>query len=141
VGLANISHMVDMPPDMKADFGRIMADLSVAPQPPPHAVTIYSKVKMAKQLFSYISAVSDEGASTLTLADDYVSGRIPSQKMLEIRHRGSYRFLGNAWSMGHMVMRAKKMKNNGPPFEYYHNGPAEVDESELLTSIYFPIKG
>jgi len=141
VGLVNISHMVDMPPDMKADFGRIMADLSVAPQPPPHAVTIYSKVKMAKQLFSYISAVSDEGASTLTLADDYVSGRIPSQKMLEIRHRGSYRFLGNAWSMGHMVMRAKKMKNNGPPFEYYHNGPAEVDESELLTSIYFPIKG
>ena len=141
VGLANTSLVQDMPSDMQADFDRLMRDIAAASCDPKHHLAIYTNVKMSKQRFSYISAVSDESASGLALSDDYVRGRIPSQKMLEIRHRGSYRFLGNAWSMGHMVARAKKMKTNGKPFEYYHNSPNEVAENELLTSVYFPVKG
>jgi len=141
VGLANKSLMEDMPADMQSDFERVMTDFAGATNPPQHYLTVYTKVKTAKQLFSYVCAVSSESADQLELGDRYVRGQIPSQKMLEIRHRGSYRFLGNAWSMGHMVTRAKKIKQNGKPFEYYHNSPTEVEESELLTSIYFPVKG
>lgn len=141
VGLANTSLVQDMPSDMQADFDRLMSDVAGAPCAPKHHLAIYTEVKMSKQRFSYISAVSDESTGELALASDYVHGQIPTQKMLEIRHRGSYHFLGNAWSMGHMVARAKKLKTNGKPFEYYHNSPKEVTENELLTSIFFPVKG
>lgn len=150
VGLARTSYMNDLPADMEVDFERVMQACIETECEPEHTLSIYNKVKLTKELFSYVSAVSvgDVGAvkqnllSSLENASGSVlSGQIKAQKMLHIKHRGSYQYLGNAWAMGHLTLRAKKIKQNGAPFEYYHNDPAETAESDLLTSVYFPIKG
>ena len=89
---------------------------------------------------TYIAAVSDEDLSDLDLDADYIQGKINDAKMLEIKHNGSYEFIGNAWSMGMMTMQAKKIKGSGFPFEQYWNSPLEVKPEELKSSIYFPVK-
>ena len=89
---------------------------------------------------TYIAAISDEDIQEVDLDSDYIKGSINSGKCLEINHDGSYEFLGNAWSMGMMVSRAKKMKVRGHPYEQYWNSPMEVKPEELKTNIYIPVK-
>ena len=149
VGLARTSHMDDMPEHMSADFEQLMQACKRIGSEPAHILSIYNKVKFTKQLFSYTSSVAGvdaealktELASAKLISRKVASGEVKSQKMMQIKHRGSYKYLGNAWSMGHLTIRANKLKHNGAPFEYYHNDPADTPENELLTSIYFPIKG
>lgn len=136
VGLEKTSTMDDMPTEMEALFYRLKNEYGMEAK---HWVSIYPKVNMKTKMFTYISAASDE-CDTSRLGNDYLKGSIKSSKMLKITHRGSYEFLGNAWSMGMMHFRALKLKKAGPPFEYYHNGPHDTAPEDLITDIYFPIK-
>lgn len=89
---------------------------------------------------TYIAAVSDEDLKEVDLGPDYVRGEIASSKALEIKHDGAYDFLGNAWSMGMMYLRAKKMKGKHFPFEQYWNSPMEEEPDNLKTSVFYPVK-
>ncbi len=140
LGLARESHFSEMPDHMTADFQKLMLASEKSDFEPEHVLAVYNKVKLSKQIFYYTSAVSGGKSEVLKAELPLEEGEIPSQKMLEIKHRGSYKYLGNAWAMGHLTLRANKMKQNGSPFEYYHNDPSNTAEDELLTSIYFPIK-
>ena len=124
---------------MEADFQRLMKHCNQNACEPEHVVSVYNKIKLSKLEFTFTSAVGGSALQSLDSAD-YVSGAINTQRMLEIQHRGPYRFIGNAWSLGHLLLRHKKLKLNGPAFEYYHNDPEDTPETDLLTSIYFPIK-
>ena len=95
---------------------------------------------MKTMMVTYIAAISDENVGDLNLGNEYIKGTITNGKMLEIKHNGAYDFLGNAWSMGMMNMRAKKMKAGGDPFEQYWNNPMETAPEDLKTSVYFPLK-
>lgn len=101
---------------------------------------LYPKFNMKTMEVTYIAAVSDEDLQGIDLGTEYIKGRIEDSKMLEIKHNGSYEFLGNAWSMGMMSMQAAKLKGKMMPFEQYWNNPMEVSPEELKTSIYFPLK-
>ncbi len=128
---------------MSADFETMVQACADASIEPGHFFSIYNKVKLSKQIFSYTSAIGGDNVDALTNLPgmpNLVSGEIKSQKMFEIRHRGSYQYLGNAWAMGNTLLRSEKLKQNGAPFEYYHNDPSDTPESELSTSIYFPVK-
>ncbi len=140
VGVSRTSSIADMPGHMQADFQALMQACAKVGCEPAHVVSIYNKVRLSKQLFSYTSAIAGSGVDGIAADLGLASGVVKSQKMLEIKHRGSYQFIGNAWSMGHLTLRANKLKANGAPFEYYHNDPNDTPESELLTSVYFPIK-
>lgn len=143
VGIARTCHLDDMPQKMAKDFKRLGQACGDAPVTPAHYLGVYDKVKLGKQLFSFTSAVAGDKTDSLIdlpCMSDLVAGEIKSQKMFEIKHRGSYQYLGNAWAMGNMLLRAKKLKQNGAPFEYYHNDPDNTPEHELSTSIYFPVK-
>ncbi len=141
LGLPRTSFMHEMPEHMGGDFEKLMSACKEQGFEPEHVLSVYTKVKMSKQLFSYESSVSGVGMEKITDSLVLKPGAIKSQKMLEIKHRGSYQYIGNAWAMGHLTMRAEKLKQNGSPFEYYHNDPSDTAENELLTSVYFPIKG
>ncbi len=140
-GLLRTSPLSEMPQNMAADFEQVLQACVKQGIEPEHVISVYNKVKLSKQIFSYTSAVGGLGLDKLDGIPGLTKGRIKSQKMLEIKHRGSYDYIGNAWSMGHLTLRANKLKQNGVPFEYYHNSPTETAETDLLTSIYFPVKG
>lgn len=140
IGIKRTSDLAEMPDIMQQDFSKIMQQCVDQAVEPEHVLSIYNKVNLSKQLFTYTSAISAESFDVQALGDDVVHGYVRQQEMLEIKHRGSYKFIGNAWTMGNMILRANKMKSNGKPFEYYHNDPADTPERELLTSVYFPVK-
>ena len=140
VGRKRTSSLKDLPKGMAEDFQRIMEDCQRLGKKFQHCAAVYTKQNITKWEMTYISAVSDENLQGVQMDSDYVQGKIPTQKMLEIKHHGSYKFLGNAWFMGMAAVHTQKIKGNGPPFEYYHNDPRTTAESDLLTSIYFPIK-
>ncbi len=127
--------------EMQKDFETIIQDIVVGQGvSAKHWFALYPKLHAKEMSMTYIAAISDEQVDASKLGEQYVAGKIESGKMLEIHHRGAYDFLGNAWSMGMMYLRAKKIKQGGIPFEYYRNSPLEVQPNELETSIYFPVK-
>ncbi len=125
---------------MKMDFGKLMELLEKSGKQAKHWGSLYPKFDMVKQTFTYIAFMSAENLEGVELGAEVVSGEIKDGKVLEIKHRGSYDFLGNAWSMGMMYLRAKKIKQKDVPFEYYWNNPNEVELRDCKTSIYFPVK-
>jgi hypothetical protein len=140
VGIKKTSLMENMPIEMKAAFTEITSTLMPKDKGGKHWISVYPKVNMAKKEFTYIAACSDENLGDLPLPEGWVRGNIESKNMFEIHHLGSYKFLGNAWSMGMMILRAMKMKQKGFPFEYYWNSPMNTPDEKLETSIFFPLK-
>ncbi len=141
IGIQRSVAVADMPAAMAKDFEQLVNDIVVNGQKSAmHWVCIYPKFDMKNMEATYIAAVSDENLADLDLGPDYVTGQIDDARALEIKHNGSYEFLGNAWSMGMMNMQAKKLKGKGFPFEQYWNSPMEMEPDELRTSIYFPLK-
>lgn len=140
VGIKRTTHYKNMPKDMSEDFNKIMKKLESEGRTAKHWFCLYPKVDMGNKMFTYIAAASAENLLDTEFSGEFIKGEIKTTKALEVKHHGSYRFLGNAWSMGMMYFRAKKMKRNGNPFEYYWNNPSNTDEKDLKTSIYFPSK-
>ncbi len=140
VGIQRTSTMEDIAKNMSPDFEKLMKDVQAKGLNPKHWISLYPKFDMKNNSMTYIAAASVEDPEEVDMGSDYVSGKIESGKMLEIKHDGSYEFLGNAWSMGMMYLRAKKMKQKPAPFEYYWNSPQDTKEDDLKTSIYFPLK-
>lgn len=140
VGLKGSATKDNMPKEMSAQFEKLMNDLEKVGAKAEKWIAIYTKVDMKTQTFTWIAAASDEDLKGKNMPQEYTTGEIPSQKMLKIQHKGSYNFLGNAWSMGMMYLQAKKIKQNGKPFELYVNNPQTTKEDDLMTEIYFPVK-
>ena len=141
VGIQHSATISEMKEQMPKDFQKIVDEVVVnRGLSAKHWVTLYPKTSMAKGTMTYIAAVSSENLEGVDFGENTVRGSIASTPALEITHHGSYDFLGNAWSMGMMYLRAKKMKGSGIPFEYYHNSPLEVEPKDLKTSIFFPVK-
>jgi hypothetical protein len=141
VGIQRSVAIADMASVMEKDFQKIVNDIVIGGgKGARHWVCIYPKFDMKNMQATYIAAVSDEDLGDHNLGSSYIKGKINDSKALEIKHDGSYEFLGNAWSMGMMTMRAKKQKGSGYPFEQYWNSPMETAPDDLKTSIYFPLK-
>ncbi len=139
IGKKQTSHMDDMSEDMTEIFTQLMQDLKSTGKDAAHVLTVYPKVNLAKKEFTYVAAISDEALNPNELSQ-YMSGKVNDGHMIQILHKGSYRYLGNAWSMGMMYLRVNKMKQHGKPFELYYNSPHDTPESELLTAVCFPVK-
>jgi predicted transcriptional regulator YdeE len=140
VGVENSGPMEKMPKKMETDFKKLHKLLESNGKSAKQWITIYTNINMKTKTFTWIAACSAEDLEGLDLGSEFVKESINTQKMLKIHHAGSYRFLGNAWSMGMMTVQGMKMKQNGKPFEYYLNNPMETAEDDLMTDIYFPIK-
>ncbi len=140
IGIKSAATIENMPKKMQSDFNKLYNMLESKGKTAKHWISIYTKSDMKNKSFEWIAACSSEELAGIDVGEEFITGTIESQKMLKIHHSGSYTFLGNAWSMGMMYLRAKKLKQNAKPFEYYLNSPMETDEKDLKTDIYFPIK-
>ena len=105
----------------------------------------YPKVDFVTSMFTFRSTIEISKADYDTiekLPEWVVKWSYPAGKAYSLKHHGSYKFLGNAWTGTYMYIRAKKKKLNTkiPPFETYINNPLETAEKDLLTQVSVPIK-
>ena len=141
LGIKRTVSFNEMPENMKKDFEKLERDIVTDRKKNAEKwICIYPKFDMRNMNVTYIAAVSDENLKKEDLGPDYIAGQIQDSNAIEIKHDGSYDFLGNAWSMGMMIMQSNKHKKNGFPFEQYWNNPQNVSPNELKTSVFFPIK-
>lgn len=101
---------------------------------------LYNATDFKTQRCDYTAAVPTYDP---TLVDAPLIAAIrPACKALKVIHAGPYRHLGNAWSLIMAEAKERKLKilKSQPPFERYLNDPTEVDENDLLTEVYLPIK-
>ena len=141
VGIKKTVPFSQLGQEMEKDFARLQSEIAdKLAQQPKHFLSLYPKMDMKNMRMTYIAAVSDEGAQKMELGREYVRGSIKKGKAFEVKHDGPYDFIGNAWSMGMMHLRAKKMRPSGVPFEEYWNDPRQTEPKDLKTSIFFPLK-
>lgn len=140
IGLKRTSTFEEIAQGLATDYGRIYPLLEKTDLKGVRAVAVYLEHDVARNRVTYLAALPQDRLQEADPGPDFVCGRIPAQQMLEIRHRGSYRFLPNAWAMGMMTVQSRgRMKLNSPPFEYYHNDPTTTAERDLVTSVYIPV--
>jgi effector-binding domain-containing protein len=141
VGTRAEAQLSDMADSIASSF-QSLADASVSEQfsISGSPFCIYSSMDMKTQRSGYIAAVPTYDPTPLEAP--YVSAIRPACSALKVIHAGPYRHLGNAWSliMAEAKERKLKIQKSQPPFEKYLNNPAEVDENDLITEIYLPIK-
>ncbi|MDB4223691.1 GyrI-like domain-containing protein [Granulosicoccus sp.] len=141
VGTRAEAQLSDMADSIASSF-QSLADASVSEQfsISGSPFCIYSSMDMKTQRCGYIAAVPTYDPTPLEAP--YVSAIRPACSALKVIHAGPYRHLGNAWSliMAEAKERKLKIQKSQPPFEKYLNNPAEVDENDLITEIYLPIK-
>lgn len=65
----------------------------------------------------------------------------PAGEAFHVEHVGSYRHLGNGWSVANQWVRYKKLKQKRcGTFEIYRNTPLDTPETDLKTDLYLPLK-
>lgn len=68
------------------------------------------------------------------------TGEIPAGKQVFYLHKGSYNTMEPAYHAMMQWIEENGYIPTGVSYEFYYNSPGEVDESELLTKIMFPLK-
>jgi len=136
--------IADIGPSMEETFGRVKSWFdaqSIASS--GNAFSIYHRWNMARGVAEYTAGYPvSEGIIPSEVPKDFVSGNIPACRAEVIRHTGPYRHLGNAWSAGMTRAQANVFRQNHAidPFEVYENDLDSVAETELVTSVHFPVK-
>lgn len=79
-------------------------------------------------------------AAPKSLPSGIEAGHVPELSTYVLEHRGAYHHLGNAWTTGMTMSRAKEFKQGkAPPFEVYVDSPASTPEAERRVAIHFPL--
>lgn len=141
IGIKKDCSIDQMAPEMIADFGKLRSLGEEKELSEFKMATIYHKWNLPKNKVSYTACmVMKEIPSEIPTG--FVSGEIPEVSSYVLRHVGSYRQLGNAWSTLYSMHRNKefKPKKGINPFEIYENNPQTTPEKELITDVYFPVK-
>ena len=67
-------------------------------------------------------------------------GKSYEGRVIRVKHIGSYRDLGRTHDKIAAYLAAFGISRNGDAWESYVSDPTRVDEDELLTYVYYPIK-
>jgi effector-binding domain-containing protein len=142
-GIRTRCKMDEIGQSMKGDFEALANHLENGKLPQPDSVAaLYIQFDFITQDVDYVSAFMYKQKPKLDQDADYEIGSAPGHKALKVVHTGAYKHLGNAWSTAMGARMAHKLRINKkiPMYEVYENDPCEVDDKDLLTSIYAPIR-
>lgn len=140
-GVRNICRLDELGPQMTQSFTTAEAAFSGAGlSHDGDMISVYTKLNIGKGTFDYISGyVVDVSADC---PDGLVEWTTPDTNAYVVSHKGPYRHLGNAWGIANQHVRYKKLKmRKSGDFEIYRTNPDQVDEAEVVTDIYLPLKG
>ena len=101
---------------------------------------LYDNVDFKSRQFTYTAALPID--QKVSVNAPLIYALRPACKALKVVHFGPYRHLGNAWSAIMAEAKAMNVKalKHQPPFEVYLNDPDDVDEADLITEIFLPLK-
>lgn len=142
VGIRTVTTADKIGPQMESDFGKLRDFISEHKLESSHRLfSIYHKWDMVSGTVAYTVGVPLAEVPK-ELPAGFIEAQIPSVPVYTLRHTGSYRHLGNAWSTMYMMQRNKEIKliKKVHPFETYVNNPAEVAEEDLITEIHFAVR-
>ncbi|WP_370977977.1 SRPBCC family protein [Agaribacterium sp. ZY112] len=142
IGIKTQCSCVDVGPSMQRDFNNLEILLKGNEAVGiGKGLSIYHLYDAVQDKVSYTAAFQVEHLPE-SVGGQFITGHIPKLRVYKIAHIGPYRHLGNAWSAMVALARAKLIRcgKQQHPFEIYENKPADVDESELRTSLCFPLK-
>ena len=79
-------------------------------------------------------------AKPLPGKDDVKAGEVPRGKYVSCMYKGPYGMMESTYYEIFEWMEKNNLEPAGVYYEYYHNAPNEVPDSELLTRISIPVK-
>lgn len=104
-------------------------------------ISVYTRFQMKKGIFDTICGHIIGDDVQLPSGSSLVEWSAPAGQAFRVDHIGSYRHLGNGWSVANQLVRHKKLKQQRTgTYEIYRTTPPETAEEELLTEIYLPLK-
>ena len=104
-------------------------------------IAVYTRFLIKEGIFEYILGYAIPETLILPLHSPLKDWKQPKGQALHVRHVGSYRHLGNAWSAANQIARHKRLRlcKTGT-YEIYTTSPNEVPEESLQTDLYLPCK-
>lgn len=140
-GVRNVCRLEEIGPQMTQSFNAAEAAFSGAGiSHDGDMISVYTKLNIGKGTFDYISGYVVDAEATCPA--DLVEWSTAQTNAYVVSHTGPYRHLGNAWGIANQHVRYKKLKmRKSGDFEIYQTTPDQVDESEVVTDIYLPLKG
>lgn len=84
--------------------------------------------------------VNGVSESTPNASDGVQLGKTYAGPVVRVKHVGSYRKLAQTHEKIAAYMAALGMQRNGDAWESYVSDPTRVDEADLLTYVYYPIR-
>ena len=104
-------------------------------------VAVYTQFNMKKETFSYILGKAIPDSLLIPTQSKLKEWKHPACRALHVRHTGSYKHLGNAWSVANRIASHQKLKlNRSACFEIYTNSPVDTPEESLQTDLYLPLR-
>lgn len=140
-GVQNRCKLDEVGPQMEQSFSKVEAAFAGAGlNHDSEMISVYTKLNASKGIFDYISGyVVDASVDCPT---GLVEWSTPDTNAYVVSHKGPYRHLGNAWGIANQHVRYRKLKmRKSGDFEIYRTTPDQVNEAEVMTDIYLPLKG
>ncbi|HMO12505.1 MAG TPA: SRPBCC family protein [Pirellulaceae bacterium] len=104
-------------------------------------IAVYTRFQVKQQVFQYICGYVIPANENVPLDCGLTTWSLPACKAFRVEHIGSYRHLGNGWSVANQIARYRKLKQQRiGTFELYRTTPPTTPEAELATDIYLPLK-
>ena len=104
-------------------------------------IAVYTKFLIKEGVFEYLMGYMIPESLILPTHSSLRDWRQRAGRALHVEHIGSYRHLGNAWSVANQIARYKKLKQcRTGTYEIYTTTPPQTPESLLQTDIYLPLR-
>ncbi len=141
-GVIGSCEVTNVGPSMDAAFGQAKdAFLKNGLSTDGLMMSVYTKFKIAPGVFEYIAGYMIPESVDVPAASGLKVWSLPACRAFRVEHIGSYRHLGNPWSIANQLVRHRKLKQSRVgTFEIYRTTPPETPESELQTDIYLPLR-
>ena len=104
-------------------------------------VAVYTRFKVKQGIFEYLLGRAIPDTLLIPTPSSLKEWKFPQARALHVRHTGSYKHLGNAWSIANRIAEHQKLKlNRSASFEIYTNSPHGNPEESLQTDLYLPLR-
>ena len=104
-------------------------------------VAVYTRFKVKQGIFEYLLGRAIPDTLLIPTPSSLKEWKFPQARALHVRHTGSYKHLGNAWSIANRIAEHQKLKlNRSASFEIYTNSPHDTPEESVQTDLYLPLR-
>lgn len=104
-------------------------------------VAVYTRFDTKAGVFEYLLGRAIPETLVMPTHTKLSEWKQSAGRALHVRHTGSYKHLGNAWSVANRIAEHQKLRlDRCASYEIYTTTPPQTPEDELQTDIYLPLK-